>query len=82
VGKLPSHRIWISNVENEYLGGISFGGEGSNFTAEVPWYPSEPPTFLDIYGKLIKFHLEVYEENSCIPTPFWRIYQIEFSYYY
>jgi hypothetical protein len=82
VGKLPSHRVWISNVENEYLGGISFGGEGSNFPAEVAWYPSEPPTFIGLYGKKIKFHLEVFEENSCIPNPFWRVYQVSFSYYY
>lgn len=82
VGKLPSHRVWISNVEKEYLGGISFGGEGSNFPAEVAWNPSEPPTFIGIYGKDIKFHLEVFGENSCIPDPFWRVYQVSFSYYY
>lgn len=82
VGKLPSHRVWISNVENEYLGGISFGGEGSNFPAEVAWYPSEPPTFIGVYGKDIKFHLEIFGENSCIPNPFWRVYQVSFSYYY
>jgi hypothetical protein len=82
VGKLPSHRVWISNVENEYLGGISFGGEGSNFPANVAWYPSAPPTFIGIYGKKIKFHLEVFEENSCLPSPFWRVYQVSFSYYY
>jgi hypothetical protein len=82
VGKLPSHRVWISNIENEYLGGISFGGEGSNFPAQVAWYPSEPPTFIGVYGKKIKFHLEVFEENSCLPSPFWRVYQLAFSYYY
>jgi len=82
VGRLPSHRVWISNLENEYLGGISWGGEGSNFSAEVSWYPSSPPTFLGIYGKQIKFHLEIYEENSCVPNPLWRVYQLEFSYYY
>jgi hypothetical protein len=82
VGKLPSHRVWISNVENEYLGGISFGGEGSNFPAKVAWYPSEPPTFIGVSGKQIKFHLELFEENSCLPDPFWRVYQLAFSYYY
>jgi hypothetical protein len=32
VGQLPSHRIWISNNEQEYMGGISWGGEGGNRT--------------------------------------------------
>ena len=82
VGKLPSHRVWISNVENEYLGGISWGGEGSNYSARVSWYPSSPPNFMNFYGKQIKLHLEIFEENSCVPDPLWRVYQIEFSYYY
>lgn len=82
VGKVPSHRVWISNEENEYLGGLSWGGEGSNFSAELSWYPSDIPTFIGVYGKQIKFHLEVFEENSCVPNPLWRVYQLEFSYYY
>lgn len=82
VGRLPSHRVWVSNVDQEYLGGISWGGEGSNYTARVSWYPSDIPTFMDIYGRQIKFHLEIYEENKCIPDPLWRIFRMEFSYYY
>ena len=82
VGMLPSHRVWVSNYEGEYLGGISWGGEGNNFTAEVSWNPSELPTFLDIYGKQIKLHLELFDESNCIPNPLWRVYQIEFSYYH
>jgi len=82
VGRLPSHRVWVSNVEREYLGGISWGGEGSNYTARVSWFLSDIPTFMDVYGKQIKLHLEIYEENSCIPDPLWRLYQLEFSYYY
>lgn len=81
-GKLPSHRVWISNAESENLGGISFGGEGSNHAAEVSWGPSNPPTFINVYGKQIKFHLEVFGENSCVPSPLWRVYRVEFSYYY
>jgi hypothetical protein len=82
VGKVPSHRVWISNVEREYLGGLSWGGEGTNFSAELSWYPSDIPTFISVYGKQIKFHLEVFEENNCVPLPLWRIYKLEFSYYY
>ncbi len=82
VGRLPSHRVWVSNEEREYLGGISWGGEGSNYTASVSWFLSDIPTFMDVYGKEIKLHLEIFEENTCIPDPLWRIYQVEFSYYY
>ncbi len=82
VGKLPSHRVWVSNEEREYLGGISWGGEGSNYTARVSWFLSDIPTFMDVYGKEIKLHLEIFEENTCIPDPLWRIYKVEFSYYY
>lgn len=82
VGRLPSHRVWISNTESEYLGGISWGGEGGNYTAEVSWIPSKSPTFLKIYGKQIRLHIEIFDENTCVPDPLWRIYQIEFSYYY
>lgn len=82
VGRLPSHRVWVSNEEREYLGGISWGGEGSNYTASVSWFLSDIPTFMDVYGKEIKLHLENSEENTCIPDPLWRIYQVEFSYYY
>jgi hypothetical protein len=82
VGKLPSHRVWISNMDGKYLGGISWGGEGANYQAEVAWHPSSSPTFLYIYGKQIKLHLELFEESDCIPNPFWRIYQIQFSYYH
>jgi hypothetical protein len=82
VGKLPSHRVWVSNEEREYLGGISWGGEGSNYTARVSWFLSDIPTFMDVYGKEIKLHLEIFEENTCIPDPLWRVYQVEFSYYY
>ena len=82
VGRLPSHRVWVSNEEGEYLGGISWGGEGSNYTASVSWFLSDIPTFMNVYGKQIKLHLEIFEENSCIPDPLWRVYQLEFSYYY
>lgn len=82
VGTLPSHRVWVSNRDHEFLGGISWGGDGNNFPAILGWYPSESPTFLDVYGKDIKLQLEVFEENTCLPQPFWRIYHIEFSYYY
>lgn len=82
VGRLPSHRVWISNAENEYIGGISWGGEGNNFNADLSWYPAKTPSFLNIYGKPIKLHLELFGENTCVPYPLWRIYQIEFSYYY
>jgi hypothetical protein len=82
VGNLPSHRAWIMNVEGEYMGGLSWGGEGNNYQAELEWYPSESPNFMDIYGKEVKLKLEVSEQNNCIPDPLWRIYQIEFSYYY
>jgi hypothetical protein len=82
VGKLPSHRVWISNLEGEYLGGISWGGEGSNFPARVSWYPSDSPTFLNIYGRQIKLHFELFSENSCLPDPLWRVYEVGFSYYH
>ncbi len=82
VGRLPSHRVWVSNEEHEYLGGISWGGEGSNYTARVSWFLSDIPSFIDVYGKNIKLQLEIFEENTCIPDPLWRIYQVEFSYYY
>jgi len=82
VGKLPSHRVWVSNVDSEYLGGISWGGEGTNFSTQVSWYPSNSPTFMNIYGKQIKLHMELFEENGCVPNPFWRVYHIEFSYYF
>ncbi|MEN8227464.1 MAG: hypothetical protein ABFS38_04860 [Bacteroidota bacterium] len=82
VGTLPSHRVWVSNIDNEYLGGISWGGEGTNFPAEVSWYPSNSPTFMNISGKRIRLHLELFEKNSCVPNPLWRVYHIEFSYYY
>lgn len=82
VGRLPSHRVWISNEDSEYLGGISWGGEGNNFSANLSWYPAETPTYLNIYGKFIKLHLELFGENTCVPNPLWRIYQIEFSYYF
>lgn len=81
VGNLPSHRVWISNLEGKYLGGISWGGEGANYPAEVSWYPSSTPTFLGINGRQIKLHLEIFKESDCIPSPFWRIYQVNFSYY-
>lgn len=82
VGQLPSHRVWITNKEQEYMGGISWGGEGKNFLAEVSWFPSNSPTFMKIYGKEIKLHLEISAENTCVPNPLWRVFEIEFSYYY
>lgn len=82
VGKLPSHRVWISNSEGEYVGGISWGGEGSNFEAELSWHPSELPTFLNIYGKQLKVNLELNGENNCVSDPLWRVYEIGFSYYH
>lgn len=81
VRNLPSHRIWIANTEGEYLGGISWGGEGTNYTAKVEWYPSESPTFLPVNGRLIKLNFELYSENTCVPNPIWRIYQVGLSYY-
>ena len=69
VGKLPSHHVWVSNEEREYLGGISWGGEGSNYTARVSWFLSDIPTFMYVYGKEIKLHLEIFEENTCVPDP-------------
>jgi len=82
VGNVPSHRVWIINREGATMGGVSWGGEGNNYNAEVDWYPSESPNFMDIYGRDLKIKLEVYGENPCISDPFWRIYHIEFSYYY
>jgi hypothetical protein len=82
VGKLPSHRVWISNTEGEYIGGISWGGEGSNFEAELSWHPSELPSFLNIYGKQLKVNLELHGENNCVSDPLWRVYEIGFSYYH
>lgn len=82
VGQLPSHRVWITNKEQEYLGGISWGGKGGNYPAEVSWSLSRIPTFTNIYGKEIKLHLEVSAESTCVPNPLWRVFQIEFSYYY
>jgi hypothetical protein len=82
VGRLPSHRIWIANRYNENMGGISWGGDGSNYRAEVTWYPSDSPTYMKIYGREIKLYLEIFGENNCVPNPLWRIYNIEFSYYY
>jgi hypothetical protein len=64
------------------MGGLSWGGEGSNFPAELEWYPSESPNFMDIYGRDVKLRLEIFWENTCIPNPLWRIYHLEFSYYY
>ena len=69
VGRLPSHRVWISNAESEYLGGISWGGEGGNFTAQVSWIPSKSPTFLNIYGKRIRLHMELFDEAAGRSTP-------------
>lgn len=82
VGQLPSHRVWISDPEGKYLGGISWGGEGTNYPAEVSWVPSSSPTFLDIYGKDIRLHLELFEGTDCVPDPYWRVYEIGFSYYH
>ncbi|MFO7934499.1 MAG: carboxypeptidase-like regulatory domain-containing protein [Bacteroidales bacterium] len=82
VGRLPSHRVWIANSRDENMGGISWGGDGNNFKAEVSWYPSESPTYMNIYGREIKLYLEIFGEANCIPDPLWRIYHIEFSYYY
>lgn len=82
VGNLPSHRVWISNPEGKYMGGIHWGGEGGNYAAEVSWYPSSTPTFLGINGRQIKLHIEVFEESDCVPSPYWRIYQVSFSYYH
>ncbi len=82
IGILPSHRVWISNAEGEYMGGISWGGEGNNFEAKVSWIPSDQPTFLDIYGKQLKLNLELFGENNCIPNPQWRIYEVGFNYYH
>jgi hypothetical protein len=82
IERLPSHRIWISNTDGKYLGGISWGGEGTNYPAEVSWYPSSSPTFLDVYGKEIFMHLELYDGSDCVPNPYWRIYDIGFSYYH
>ena len=82
VGKIPSHRLWISNAEGEYIGGISWGGEGSNYPTILDWYPSESPTFLGIFGIPVRLNLEVSPENSCVPDPFWRIYEFGLSYYY
>ncbi len=82
VGRLPSHRLWIENAEQETMGGISWGGEGSNYTAGVDWVVADPPTFIRVAGKIVRFSLEVFEENSCVPEPSWRIYQVAFSYYY
>jgi hypothetical protein len=81
-GNIPSHRLWIMNGSGAIMGGVSWGGFGNNFSADIAWYPSESPNFMDIYGRAIKLRLEVYGENPCAPRPQWRIYQIEFSYYY
>lgn len=81
-GRIPSHRIWISNDEGKYMGGLSWGGAGANFPATLSWYPSQSPTFMGIYGKKIRIHLEISGDNDCVPNPLWRIYQIHFSYYY
>ncbi len=82
VGDVPSHRVWIVNREQEYMGGITWGGEGNNYAAEAEWIPSDPPNYMDIYGRDVKFKLEVHGVNSCVSDPFWRIFRIEFSYYY
>ena len=82
VNNVPSHRVWIVNRDEEYMGGISWGGDGNNYSAEVAWYPSESPNFMDIYGRDLKIKLELFEQNPCVPDPLWRIYHIEFSYYY
>jgi uncharacterized protein YegP (UPF0339 family) len=82
VGRLPSHRLWIANSRDENMGGISWGGDGNNFKAEVSWYPSDSPTYMNIYGREIKLYLEIFGETRCVPDPLWRIYHIEFSYYY
>jgi hypothetical protein len=82
VAGVPSHRVWISISDGKYLGGISWGGKGSNYIAEVSWSPSTTPSFLNINGKQIRLHLELFEENDCVSNPLWRVYQIGFSYYY
>jgi hypothetical protein len=82
VGRLPSHRLWIENEEQEMMGGISWGGEGSNYPAQVDWIVADPPTFIRIAGKNVRFSLEVFEENSCVPEPSWRIYRVALSYYH
>ncbi|HER08167.1 MAG TPA: hypothetical protein ENO20_04585 [Bacteroides sp.] len=82
VGKLPSHRAWIANRDHENMGGISWGGDGNNFRAEVSWYPSDSPTYMNIYGREIMLYLEIFGETSCVPDPLWRIYNLKFSYYY
>ncbi|HDR68153.1 MAG TPA: carboxypeptidase regulatory-like domain-containing protein, partial [Bacteroidaceae bacterium] len=64
IGRLPSHRVWIMNSEYENIGGLSWGGEGNNFKAEVSWYLSDSPSFLNVYGKAIKLSLEIYEGSS------------------
>ena len=71
INDVPSHRVWIVNRENEYMGGVSWGGDGNNYNADVAWYPSESPNFMDIYGRDLKFKLEVFDENPCIPGPLW-----------
>ncbi|MGW8314344.1 MAG: carboxypeptidase-like regulatory domain-containing protein [Bacteroidales bacterium] len=82
MGGAPSHRLWVINGSGANMGGVSWGGNGNNFSADIEWYPSESPNFMDIYGREIKLRLEVYSENPCILKPQWRIYQIEFNYYY
>lgn len=82
VGRVPSHRLWVLNSGGAYMGGVSWGGEGNNFSAELEWFPSESPNFMDIYGRDIKLRLEIFGENPCVPLPQWRIYQVEFSYFY
>ena len=81
-GSVPSHRLWVINDSGANMGGVSWGGYGNNYSAEIEWYPSESPNFMDIYGREIKLQLEVYGENPCVPQPQWRIFQIGFSYYY
>ncbi|MBN1132571.1 MAG: carboxypeptidase regulatory-like domain-containing protein [Bacteroidales bacterium] len=82
VGTLPSHRVWIVNGDDENIGGISWGGEGNNYKAEVSWFPSDSPTFMNLNGHAIKLCLELSGESDCVPNPLWRIYTIEFNYYY
>jgi hypothetical protein len=82
VGRLPSHRIWISNEEGRYLGGLSWGGEGNNYPATLSWFPSSSPTFMNIYDRSIRIHLEISDDADCIPNPRWRIFRVHFSYYY
>ena len=81
-GNVPSHRLWIINRAGANMGGVTWGGYGNNFSANIDWYPSESPNFMDIYGRDIKLRFEVFNENPCAPQPQWRIYEIEFSYYY